>query len=169
MVGLLNFISLLFLHDLMASIIKHTLLSNPLYSIIVLVSLLLLGDSLSVFILACTVFKVGLLLYFTIRTHLGRTYKSLADVGTLLSRSMKITVCIWKLHHLLKRIAERSHKSSWEKVIPTKRTKLFHNLMHFLKRVTSSKTVNFIITKLSEGLLLIFTFASASTHYLFYI
>lgn len=148
MIGLLNFISLLLLHYLMSTIIEHSFFSYPLHSIVVLIGLVFLGYRLSIFILACTILEIGLLLHFTIRAHLGRTDKSLANIGTFLPRAMKITMCIGKLHHFFKGIPKRCHKSSWEKVIPTKRAKLFHNLMHFLKGITSSKTIYFIVTKL---------------------
>lgn len=98
-VGLLYLVSFLFFHYLMSTIIQHSLLGDPLNSLIVLVGLLFLRNSLSILILPCTIFKVGLLLNFTIWAHLGRTHKSLADIGAFLSRAMKIAMGVGKLHH----------------------------------------------------------------------
>jgi len=64
-------------------IIKHPFLSNPFDSIIVLVSLLLLRDCLTIFMLSRTVLKVTFTLHFTISTHRGRAYKSLTNIGSL--------------------------------------------------------------------------------------
>lgn len=147
-----------FLSDYFSTfIIKHPFLSNPFDSIVVLVSLLLLRDSLTIFMLSRTVLKVTFTLHFTISTHRGRAYKSLTNIGPFFPWIMKPPMNIWEVHHLFKRIF---HESIWKQII-TKHTtpKRSHDLVHLGKRIASPPAKDIKLMPICR-----FSFASVTTH-----
>lgn len=62
--------------DLPALVVEHPLLCYFAHPVVVFVGLLLLGDGLSVFVLACAVLEVTVVFQFAVGTHRGG-----ADVG----------------------------------------------------------------------------------------
>lgn len=143
-IALLDLLTTFLLHNLVATVVQHSLLGYPLYAVTILVGLMLLRDRLTVLVLAGAVFKVGFLLHLAVLSHLGGAYKGLADVGTSLSSSMQALMCLRKLHHFFKGVLHGSKQRSTKEIVSSKGSKLPHNLMHLFKGIPP-EVINLII------------------------
>lgn len=90
MIGLLNVITSFFFDNFMSLIIKHSLFSDSFDSIVIFVGLLFLRDCLSIFVLTSRILEVALGIDFSVGSHCWTTYKSLADVRSLLTTPVSL-------------------------------------------------------------------------------
>ena len=88
----LNICSLFLSHYFPSSIIEHPFLCYSVDSLVIFIGLLLLGYSVSTFILSHVIFKEILTMYLTIRTHFWRTHKSLTHERALSAIAVHIFV-----------------------------------------------------------------------------
>jgi len=90
MISLLNVWSFLFTHNLSTFIIKHSLFSYAINSLIIFIRLLFLRNCFPSFILTHAIFIIVLSHHFTIGTHFRWTDKTLANIRSLVSFAMNV-------------------------------------------------------------------------------
>ena len=144
-------ITLLLFHYLPALVVQHSLLRYSPQSIIVFVSLLLLRNCMTVFVLSCAVLEVALVFYFAVGTHSRGTDVSLADIRAFLACVVQSFVGPRKVQHVFKGVSKCSAEAT-KAHIPERS----HNLIHLTKGV--------ILPAAVELMMRVFPFASASAH-----
>lgn len=130
MISLLKVVSIFLSYNFSSLVVKHPFFGNSVNSWTIFIGLLLLRDSISIFMFSHAILKIILSNYFAVRPHFAWTDVALAYIWACWTFAMHIFVNIRELEHVFKWISTVCHHWS-KKWIPLKTSKSSHHLVHF--------------------------------------